>query len=115
MQSTDIDNPSPSIDLKTATTAAFEFLMTIKDTMGSNFSDVRLEEVERSSDGDQWLITLGYNLKISKEEARASLGSKIGISSIMSDVMPDTVKREYKVFEVNARTGEVESMKIRTV
>ncbi|MCG9889518.1 MAG: hypothetical protein MH252_00405 [Thermosynechococcaceae cyanobacterium MS004] len=114
MQGTDIDNASPSIDLMAATTAAIEFLMATKDKIDSSFSDIRLEEVERSSDGDRWLITLGYNIQISKGEARANLGSQLAISQIISDIT-DTVKREYKVFEVNAQTGRVESMKIRAV
>jgi hypothetical protein len=116
MQSIDEDNSSPSIDLKTAINSAHEFLMDKKDTMGRGFSDIRLEEVELSNDRRQWLITLGYNLIISREEAGSNLGSKLGISSaVIADMIPDTVKRYYRIFKVNARTGEVESMKIRNV
>ena len=48
-----------------------------------------LEEVERSKDGRYWLITLGYSPNIF------------------------TARRNYKVFTVDADTGEVLSMKIR--
>ncbi len=112
MQSTDTDNPIPLIDIRTATNAAVEFLMANKDTMGNGISDIRLEEVELYNGRSQWLITLGYNLTISKEEAKSRQGLP---SSILTDRMIDTLKREYKVFQVDAKTGEVESMKIRAV
>ncbi len=112
MQSTDTDNPIPLIDIRTATNAAFEFLMANKDNMGSDVSDIRLEEVELSDDRSRWLITLGYNLQISREEAKSRQGLP---TSIIIDKMTDTLKREYRVFQVDSATGNVESMKIRVV
>jgi hypothetical protein len=54
-----------------------------------------VEEVELSEDGKYWLITLSYS----------PLHPTLGM--LMSS------GREYKVFEVDAFTSEVKSMKIR--
>jgi hypothetical protein len=57
--------------------------------------DLRLEEVELSGDRSQWFVTLGYSI----------CEDGLGIRSV----------REYKIFTVDATTGEVQSMKIREV
>lgn len=57
--------------------------------------DLRLEEVELSDDRSQWFVTLGYSI----------CEDGLGIRSV----------REYKIFTVDATTGEVQSMKIREV
>lgn len=61
-------------------------------------SNVQLEEVELTEDGKYWLITLSYPVQP-------------GTTSFIFD----TNKRKYKVFKINAETGEVQSMKIRKV
>jgi hypothetical protein len=55
-----------------------------------------IEEVEIDDSGDFWLITLG----ISDIYGIGSVGNKV---------------REYKIFKIDAETGEVKSMKIRKV
>jgi hypothetical protein len=60
-------------------------------------SNVQLEEVELSDDGEYWFITLSYPLP--PEDS----------------VLNFNFKRKYKVFKIDARTGEVKSMKIRKV
>jgi hypothetical protein len=57
--------------------------------------DLRLEEVELADDRSQWFVTLGYSIS---EDG-------LGIRSV----------REYKIFAIDATTGEVQSMKIREV
>jgi hypothetical protein len=56
--------------------------------------NVQLEEVEMSEDGNYWLITLSY-------------------PQTELDVL--SYKRKYKIFKIDAKTGEVRSMKIRKV
>jgi hypothetical protein len=113
MNSISNDDSSLQIDFKAATDSAYEFLIGVKDKMGNEFSDVRLEEVQLSRDRSQWLITLGYNLSVPREEVGHD--PRIADLRAFTAIRPQTVKREYKIFEVNAKTGEVESMKIRNV
>jgi hypothetical protein len=65
------------------------------DVYGSQFGNVMLEELER--EGDYWLITLGYDLP--------------SIAALYGGKAP----RGFKVFKIDASTGEVVSMKIREV
>ena len=60
-------------------------------------SNVQLEEVELTEDGRYWLITLSY--PVPRELASLNFN----------------FKRKYKVFTIDALTGEVKSMKIRKV
>ncbi|WP_434688231.1 hypothetical protein [Pseudanabaena minima] len=68
---------------------------TLLEDNTTQIRDLRLEEVELSDDRSQWLITLGYSIS---EDG-------MGIRSV----------RHYKIFTVDATTGEVQSMKIREV
>ncbi|MEH1959359.1 MAG: hypothetical protein V7L05_05605 [Nostoc sp.] len=45
------------IDVKTAVNAAYEYIKSMQDMMGSSLGDLRLEEVELSEDKSFWLIT----------------------------------------------------------
>lgn len=58
--------------------------------------DPRLEEVEFSANGQEWLVTLSFIREPSK------LGE-----------MLEPMAREYKVLAVGSESGEVQSMKIR--
>ena len=90
------------IDVKTAVTRAADYA---KEWLASD--QVFLEEVELSKRGDSgiWLITLSI-------PRRDNYGA-------LSGLLPRSPAellyggREYKVFEVDAETGEVRSMKIR--
>ena len=74
------------IDAKKAGLAAKNYLT---ELMGGPLYGLSLEEVERSKDSSNWLITLSYN----------------------ENVFLST--KTYKVFTVDALTGEVLSMKIK--
>jgi hypothetical protein len=75
----------PSIDVKQAVKAATEYLRSLYD----DASDIRLEEVIwDEAKRSQWRVTLSF--------ARFP-------------------SREYKKFVINAKTGRVTAMRIRTV
>ncbi|MEO0806145.1 MAG: hypothetical protein AAFY33_07550 [Cyanobacteria bacterium J06643_4] len=93
------------VDVKAAISAArlgFHDLL----EQDSPFENVRLEEVERSEDGKYWMITLGYDIAAQPYDVPNVLFSR-------SDVR--IRQREYKLFHVNADSGDVEAIKIRKV
>jgi hypothetical protein len=69
---------------------------------GQGVSGVRLEEVELTEDGNFWLITLGF--PDSDPPKNTSVASMFGTTG---------PNRLYKVFKVDAATGDIKSMKIR--
>jgi hypothetical protein len=88
------------IGVQRAVENASTYFCEIQNAMSRNpeigqtfFPDLRLEEVELSDDGSQWFITLGYSTSV----------DGLGIRSV----------RDYKIFTIDAITGEVKSMKIR--
>ncbi|MGF1515258.1 MAG: hypothetical protein ACFB5Z_16380 [Elainellaceae cyanobacterium] len=94
-------------DVKTAVKSAYQYIQEFQDLMGADLDDLRLEEVELSEDEKTWLVTLGYDVPIKRKSALDEMMQSINA--------PRGFKREYKLFAVNASTGEVESMKIRQV
>ena len=88
----------PQIDVETAARAAREYFRKIYPQINV-FS---IEEVELTEDDKFWLITLGY--EPSNKEKFAAI----------SEFLP-APKTKYKVFKVNASTGRVLSMKIRSL
>lgn len=76
------------IDVKLAVNNVVAFL---KHLPAATVIDERLEEVELTDDEKHWLITLSYR------------DSHL------------TSERSYKKFTIDAETGEVQSMKIRSV
>ena len=86
----------PVIGVKEAAEKAAEYFT---DLYHDQFTNVLLEETERKADrtGHYWLITLGYDRPSSLPQfARKG-------------------PRAFKIFRVNAETGEVVSMRIREV
>ena len=69
--------------------------------------DLALEEVERSDDGNYWLITLGF-LVPNRNQTRGPLAALTGTEA-------SPYVRKYKLFKIDAATGEVLAMKIRSV
>ncbi|HEY2892824.1 MAG TPA: hypothetical protein VGJ16_01380 [Pirellulales bacterium] len=65
-----------------------------------SLSNLRLEEVEQTDDERYWLITLGFD-------------DPTAVESLMGPLARAT--RKYKVFTVDAETGKVRAMKIRSV
>jgi len=68
--------------------------------LGEGIEDLRLEEVEFSE--DKWLVTLGYTRP-----------TKIKPNPLLPVTDNWQYERVYKIFTVNSKTNEVESMKIR--
>jgi hypothetical protein len=90
------------IDVKEATQIALSYF---EDLYGEDaFSNVMLEEVERENENDTsyWLITIGFTEEKDIEP------------SPLSPLTADK-QRRYKRFKIDAETGEVASMKIRSV
>ncbi len=85
-----------AIDVKRAVELAEHYL---SDIIKIPTSDMLLEEVERSSDGRYWLITLSY-------PSPFPTTNPIFAFSGRGD-------RDYKVVKLLAETGDFESIKIR--
>lgn len=90
--------PNP-VDVKTAVKIAINYLEEFRDIIPVHH--IRLEETEYDDAGD-WLITLSTidNSGLPVGQLAAALG---------------TGKRDYRVFRVDAATGKVKSMKVRTL
>lgn len=69
----------------------------------NSFQDILLEEAEFSDDKKFWFITIGFD-RLKKNEKSALLRT--------IEITP-SFHREYKIFKVDANSGEVISMKIR--
>jgi hypothetical protein len=83
------------IDVKQATDTAKEYL-------SSFFPDaekVQLEEVELTNDKAHWFITLSYE----------------GVSNSVASSLLVGKSVRYKIFKLDAESGEVISMKIRDI
>lgn len=91
------------IDVKEATQVALSYFEDLYEE--EPFSNVLLEEVERDKeDGTPyWFITIGFTNEKKKEDSSSPLST---LSS---------APRRYKRFKINAETGDVVSMKIRSV
>ena len=87
------------IAARTAATASATYLAEIVDIPKSKS---RIEEVELTDDGRYWLITLSFDVPV---ELNPSMGTTLATVG----------ERQYKVFKVDARSGEVLSMKIREI
>lgn len=85
----------PRVSAKEAARAAAEYLRELVPVRGSPI----VEEVEL--EGNKWMITLGFLPGEINDQ-------QFGFTFIRED-------KEYKQFGVDARTGVVTSMKIRTV
>lgn len=93
------------LDVKEATQKALSYFEDLYDE--EVFSNVLLEEVERDEeDGTPyWFITVGFTDENVKRKEQSGL-----------DVLkPADPPRRYKRFKIDAETGEVISMKIRSV
>lgn len=86
------------LEVKEAVKVATEYIQTL--FAEKQIPELRLEEVELSQDSQFWEVTLSFVTR--EPTAYLSLGDAART-------------REYKVFRVNAETGQVQSMKIRKV
>lgn len=100
------------IDARKAVEAAVEYFNSLANLSDAALSpDLTLEEVELGEIGMEdrsWLITLGYNVKLpgAKGETAELLGPIMGLGK-------SAQKRRFKIFKINAETGDVLSMKMR--
>ena len=83
------------INVKEATDKAKEHLL----AFFPDAEQVQLEEVELSEDKAHWFITLSYE----------------GVSSSVASSMLVGKSLLYKIFKLDAKNGEVISMKIRNI
>jgi len=79
------------IDVKTAVRKAVDYVQEFQDYLPQG--DVRLEETEYDETGF-WFITLSFP---------------------SGNIIPLGPARDYKEFRINANTGEVMSMKVRSL
>ncbi|MBM4046076.1 MAG: hypothetical protein FJ279_13255 [Planctomycetes bacterium] len=84
------------LDAKAAAGKALEYFRSLY--AGGPLSAVLLEEVELSEDRQFWTITLGYAPQSANPFSAFTLD-----------------RREFKVFKVHSETGEVVSMKMKTL
>jgi hypothetical protein len=84
------------IPVKQAVKIAFDLLNDLYDA--KKFADVMLEEVERSEDGQLWLITISFSRQMPSENIMEAIGSR-------------KYARSFKLFQVSSDTGEMISMK----
>lgn len=111
-----------NIGLREAVQSVRRYIHENKDLLGKNLDDLRLEETELSEDGKFWLITFSFNREVDprKEKIylRDPLSPNLGFSKIqkVADLLPQKqtfiIERDYKIFKVDAQTGEVVSMKM---
>jgi hypothetical protein len=96
--------PPGKIDVKEAVRKVVAYFSKLypKLVAGAN---LMLEEVEESEDGSYWLVTLGYDMHRQASSLPGALRAMYG---------PE-VERNYKVFKVDAKTGRIVSMKIRSL
>jgi hypothetical protein len=85
------------IDVKTAVRNAIAYLIEFQEFIHA--SDIRLEETEYDERG-YWLITLSFNDKTDSSNLFASLSAP---------------RRSYRLFRIDAETGQVKSMKVRSL
>jgi len=102
----------PSIDARQASKAAIDYYLGLYTDLTSNACvesnnqvSVSLEEVELSEDGKHWLITLGFKERVD----RVGLPAAFALSTALNPY-----HNKYKVFKVDARTGKVVAMKMRS-
>ena len=98
------------INVKEAVRIAVEY---VRDLYAPDeLLDLRMEEVELSGSAKYWFVTLGF----SRPEVRKRPSQLCATGSAMIEMLrPQVVEREYKVATINAKSGEVQSMKIRQV
>ncbi|MGK0618578.1 hypothetical protein [Meiothermus cerbereus] len=86
------------LEVKEAVKIATEYIQTLFSE--KQIPELRLEEVELTPDNQFWEVTLSFVVR--EPTAYLSLGDAART-------------REYKIFRINAETGQVQSMKIRKV
>lgn len=86
-----------TIDVKTAVKIAATYF---DQLIQRHYSDLAVEEVEKTDDDRFWLVTVGYNV-ISSDR-----GTLVAFQN--------APVREYKIIKIDSHSGEAVSMKVRT-
>lgn len=87
---------TPTVDVKTAVRIATSYF---DQLIQRHYSELAVEEVEKTDDDRFWLVTVGYNVVSSDRGTFASFQG--------------APNREYKIVKVDAQSGEPISMKVR--
>lgn len=91
------------IDVKQAVQAARDFAVALFEP--EQLSGLGLEAIEKTEDGKHWLVTLGFHRAAPRHRRRPR--------SPLEQVLPaPEPEREYKVFKVDAGSGEVLGMQM---
>lgn len=93
---------TPLVGLKDAAGIALEYFLDLYPEFRRTAANVMLEEVEEIDDAANWLITIGYDMDRRLVRPTIAFG-------------PPPPERHYKVIKVDAQTGRVISMKIRSL
>jgi hypothetical protein len=103
---------TPTINAKKAVDTALLHFKDLYDDLTAR--DPLLEEVELSKDRKSWLVTVGFNVVESEPPSPLEeMMAKVRPGAPLLGPLPDTwvLKRRYRVFKVDAESGEVTSMK----
>ena len=111
-----------NIGLKKAVQSVRSYIDEHRDILGNNLDDLRIEETELSEDSKFWLITVSFNREVDPRKKKVYVYDPLSPNSVFSkiqnvaDLLPQKqtfiIERDYKIFKVNAETGEVLSMKM---
>ena len=111
-----------NIGLRKAVQSVKDHIVELHDILGNNLEDLRIEETELSEDDKFWLITVSFNREVDPRKEKIYVRDPLSPNSVFSqiqnvaDLLPQKqtfiVERDYKIFKVDAATGEVVSMKM---
>jgi hypothetical protein len=107
---------TPEVDVKKAIHIAIDYLREFQEFVPAE--GIRLEETEHDDSGD-WLITLSTidPADLLRVQSRTYLEGipEDNLTKAVSLGLLGGVKRIYKIFRIDAQTGNVKSMKVRTL
>ena len=87
---------TPTVDVKSAARIAVAYF---DQLIQRRYSDLAIEEVEKTNDDRFWLVTVGYTVVSTDRSPLAALQNQPA--------------REYKIIKVDSQSGEAVSMKVR--
>jgi len=90
------------VDVKEAVGKAMDYLKDMYQL--DQFKDVLLEDVDISEDNKYWNVTIGFTRR-QESTSGGPMATLIGQST--------EFKREFKVFQIDAKTGDLRSMRSR--
>lgn len=99
-----LEKPADFLDARAAVAAAKEFAG--KLFASEKIAHLGLEEIELTEDGNWWLVTLGF----SRPWAKRTTTRQALFGAPVAETREE--KREYKVFRVDSRTGDVAAIKM---